>query len=304
MSIDASILKRKFSVGLSLGESIEDIKSFLEGYSDWLNSMYFSAPFGRKFYSRGKLKDEYDGNEQKLVEVLKIVREYGIRLELTLNTRDLTDAELNQAVKFCNENDVIPEEIVCMKEYAAYIKNVYPECELKYSFNNHDTWMKRLTDEFDTIIIGKALLRDIDKINTLAEKYNITYMLNNGCSFECGGNCGNDNCHRIFDVDVKKNGINYAYARSTIFPSELKVLLMENPNAKNYKFKISNRPWGLDYTKKALDSYIGLEDPIEELKKDHTFFRIFCPTRPMSEHTSELDIEKIMEFKKGMGLYL
>ena len=295
-------MHKKFSIGLTLGESLEDIIEFLDQYEKWLSSVYFSVPFGRKFYSRAKLAEEYDGNEDKLLHVLKCIREYNIRLELTLNTRDLTEEELASAVSYCRDKGFDPEEIVCLREYAGFLRRLCPQSEIKYSFNNHDINMQHIDKNFDTVVIGKALLRNHDKIQLLAQDYNITYMLNNGCSFMCGGNCGAHNCKDVFDEDIRINGLDKVYARSSIFPSELLYILENWEDAVNYKFKISNRPWGLDFTKKALDSYISLEDPIEKMKKDQSLLRVFCATVPISERVYELDVDRIMEYKKNMKM--
>lgn len=300
MNVD--ILKKKFSVGLCLGEDLSDLYSFFEKYSIWLNSIYFSVPLGRKFYSRAKLAEEYDGKEDKLICALQRIKELGIRRELTLNTRDLTKDDLDAAIRFCQERSIIPEEIVCLQEYAPYLRHNFPDCELKYSFNNHDIRMQRVTKEFDSIVIGKGLLRDMEAIKKLAESYRITYMLNNGCSFMCAGNCGARNCVSVFDKDISKNGVDYTYARSSIFPSELKEILEKYPEAHMFKFKISNRPWGLDFTQKALSAYISLEDPIEEMILDAATFKLFCATNPMDKYEKELQISKILEYKKDMVL--
>ena len=146
------------------------------------------------------------------------------------------------------------------------------------------------------------LRKNHDKIQLLAQDYTITYMLNNGCSFMSGGNCGAHNCKAVFDEDIRVNGLDKVYARSSIFPSELLYILENWEDAVNYKFKISNRPWGLDFTKKALDSYISLEDPIEKMKKDQSLLRVFCATVPISERVYELDVDRIMEYKKNMKM--
>ena len=124
--MDNSILYKKFSIGLSLGESISEIDDLLNEYDKWINSIYFSAPLGRKFYSRAKLAEEYDGNEDKLLTVLRHIKEHQIRLELTLNTRDLTDDELASAVLFFRDNGLNPEEIVCLKGYAGFLRRFAP----------------------------------------------------------------------------------------------------------------------------------------------------------------------------------
>ena len=50
---------KRFSVGLNMENSQEDIRTVLEEYKDMLSSIYFSFPLGRKFYSRTELENEY-----------------------------------------------------------------------------------------------------------------------------------------------------------------------------------------------------------------------------------------------------
>ena len=302
MYMKDSILEKKFSVGLCLGEDIESIEQFLDQYQKYLNSIYFSVPLGRKFYSRAKLAEEYDGNEEKLLCVLKNIRSRGIRLELTLNTRDLDEEDIRKAIAFCVDNDVMPEEIVCLKEYGQLLRKEYPNCEIKYSFNNHDVWLNKVDDDFDTVIVGKGLLREPVKIGEIIKRFNVTYMLNNGCSFICNGKCGASNCRKIFEADINQNGLNYVYARSSIFPSELNYLILHTDYADRLKFKISNRPWGLEFTTKVLEAYISLEDSIAEWKKNPAVLREFCATVPISEKIDDLDLDKIVELKKSMNL--
>ena len=300
--MDNSILYKKFSIGLSLGESISEIDDLLNEYDKWINSIYFSAPLGRKFYSRAKLTEEYDGNEDKLLTVLRHIKEHQIRLELTLNTRDLTDDELASAVLFFRDNGLNPEEIVCLKGYAGFLRRFCPGCEIKYSFNNHDINIQHADDNFDNVVVGKALLREHEKILLLAKRFNITYMLNNGCSFMCSGNCGAQNCRTVFGEDVRINGLDKVYARSSIFPSELLYILVNWEDAADFKFKISNRPWGLQFTRRALKSYISLKDPIEKMNNDKSYLRVFCATVPIAKQVDNLNVDRILEYKKSMKL--
>ena len=79
------MFEKKFSVGLNLSEPEKDIIDFMEKYHEVLNSVYFSLPLGRTFYSRTQLEQEYR-DEEKFLRIVQAIGQYGIRREVTLNT--------------------------------------------------------------------------------------------------------------------------------------------------------------------------------------------------------------------------
>ena len=84
--INKNSLEKRFSVGLCLNESAEDLQVFLERNRKWLNSVYFSLPLGDRFFSRESLVQEYSNSEDKLFTVLELLAQFGIRREMAINT--------------------------------------------------------------------------------------------------------------------------------------------------------------------------------------------------------------------------
>ena len=306
--IDRNVLEKKFSVGLCLNESMEDIRSFFEKNHRYLNSVYFSLPLGMRFFSRESLANEYDNNDNKLFDVLSMISYFGIRREMAINTWNLTKEELDQAIDYCKTKNLLPEEIVCLRNYGDVFRTEFPDAEIKYSVNNSESDGKYITKAFDTLVAGKGLLRDMTARHFYIEQgYNITLLLNNGCLSICNTDCDSIQCHRYFDYMINEHGLDYVYALCSFFPSEFKALLEHDKYAKLYKFKISNRPLGLLYTQQVLDAYLGLEDDYEAMRNDYRKMALFSTVHPLAirlqnvnlQNVSEQKTKWIMELKNG-----
>lgn len=292
--------KKKFSVGLCLNEPISHIDSFLESNQKWLNSVYFSLPLGRNFLSRESLENEYDGNEEKLHLILSILSQKKIRREMAINTWDLTEDDLERAILYCRKYQLYPEEIVCLKEYGEILSKAFPDAEIKYSVNNPESDGSGITDVFHTLVAGKGLLRDIKARHQFLDKgYGMTLLLNNGCLSICNTVCETIQCHRYFDYFINKNGLDYTYANCSFFPSELKALIMYDKYADYYKFKISNRPLGLEYTQHVLNSYLELKDNIISVQNDYKNLALFCTVHPLAIRLHDIDLGQVLKLKES-----
>ena len=126
-------LSKKFSIGLNLTPDENDNRKLLEDYHQYLSSLYFSFPMGMQYYSRLGIKDEFQDKDsaQRLFNVLTYAKELGVRRELALNTYHLSDLDIDYAIEFTKKFGIIPEEIVCLKEYGEKIRKAFPNCELK-----------------------------------------------------------------------------------------------------------------------------------------------------------------------------
>ena len=127
-------LSKKFSIGLNLTPDENDNRKLLEDYHQYLSSLYFSFPMGMQYYSRLGIKDEFQDEDsaQRLFNVLTYAKELGVRRELALNTYHLSDLDIDYAIEFTKKFGIIPEEIVCLKEYGEKIRKAFPNCELKF----------------------------------------------------------------------------------------------------------------------------------------------------------------------------
>ena len=297
--IDRLFFKKKISVGLCLDEPVSAIETFLERNREWLNSVYFSLPLGMRFYSRESLADEYEGNEEKLFYILSFLSRLGIRREMAVNTWELTDEELDRAVAYCRDRRLCPEEIVCLREYGARFAREFPNAEIKYSVNNPEPDGSGITADFHTLVAGKGLLRDRAARHAFLERgYRMTLLLNNGCLDSCITACDAIKCHRYFDQAVNADGLDRTFARCSFFPSELRALILTDRYAERYKFKISNRPLGLDYTQRALDAYLSLEDDYEAMAADPGYMALFCTAHPLAANIRKVDPDHVRELKE------
>ena len=296
--MDQKFLQKKFSVGLCLNEPFSCIESFLQRYQPWLKSVYFSLPLGARYYSRESLAQEYDGNDVKLFEVISMLKRFQIHSEITINTWDLTEEEQENAIIYCRQHDIVPDEVVCLREYGSRFAQAFPDAEIKYSANNLEADGHRITRDFHTLIAGKGLLRDVTRRHAfLQQGWNVTLLLNNGCISTCNTECNTIQCHRYFDSMIGRKGLDYTFAYCSFFPSELWTLLKCDPYAKEYCFKISNRPLGIQYTQQVLDAYLHMEDNLEEMGHDFKKMARFCTVRPLAVKLEQVHLERVMEYK-------
>ena len=296
--INKDFFKKKISVGLCLGESFQDIQSFLERNQKWLNSVYFSLPLGKRYFSRDSLEKEYTNNEKKLFDVLNLLKEMGIRRELAVNTWNLSEEEITCAIDYCRRHDLIPEEVVCLKEYGKAFRQAFPGAEIKYSVNNPEADGSGITKDFDTMVAGKGVLRNRKVRNHFIDNgWAVTLLLNNGCIPICNTICETIQCHRYYDHAINKDGLDETYALCSFFPSELKALLMNDRFADQYKFKISNRPLGYSYTQQVLDAYLSLVDDYEVMESDHRKLTLFCTAHPLAIRIHDIHLDHVRQLK-------
>lgn len=297
--IKEDFFKKKFSVGLCLNEPLAAIDSFMKRNKDRLNSVYFSLPLGMRFFSRESLADEYDNNEEKLFTVLDMLASHGIRREMAINTWDLSDKELDSAIRYCREHNICPEEIVCLREYGEILSKAFPDAEIKYSVNNPEADGSGITKYFHTLVAGKGLLRDMNARHSFIEKgYQMTLLLNNGCLAICNTPCDTIRCHRYFDHAINKYGLDRVYAECSFFPSELRTLILCDKYSDRYKYKISNRPLGLQYTQQVLDAYLSMEDNYEDMQADYRKMALFCTAHPLAVKLRQVDTDQVRMLKE------
>ena len=295
--------KKKFSIGLPMDASVSEFESFLSEYSDMLSSVYFSIPLGRRFYSRTELENEYEapGAEDKLLTFLHLLYKYNIRTELTVNTFRLLELDLKRVVQYIYEHNIEINEIVCLKEYGLFFRRCFPDVELKYSFNNTSS---DVPSWFDTLVFGKDYLRDINARHRWIDcGKGFVLLLNNGCSFSCHYECRDSRfCGAILNQELKENSLNYLYAIQSFFPWELERLCENDPYADKYRFKISNRPLGMQFTKNVIQYYAYGVDVSALLSQSTDNYGYFCVMQQLFVHRNELNYEEIMNIKKNLPI--
>ena len=297
-----------FSVGLNLSENMGNLKRFIDRYQNVLSSVYFSAPLGDVFYSRNELKNEYEaeGAPEKLVEFIKYIREHDIRAELALNNPGMTKDSFRCAKAFFEDNCITIDEIVCLEEYGVEIRSLFPDVELKLSFNSKDP--VNIPDVFDAIVVGKRYLREkSERLRIIEAGKKLVLLVNNGCSFKCTNGCGNSvYCDSYLRETHEKYDYDYIYALQSIFPDEMWRLVKEAKSPDDYRIKISNRPLGLRYTQMTLDEYIGndLEHTKTLLSENTDNYCLFCVMGTLLKHRNSFDLERIMEYKKKIAMQI
>lgn len=292
-------LEKKFNLGLNLDADISELDKFFSQNRDLISSVYFSLPLGAAYYSRTKLREEYAENQDQLLNALNIIRANGIKLEVTFNT-ELNAAELEQGIEYILKNNIDPEEIVCMNSSVQVLKKAFPKAKLISSFcNGYDN----VEDGFHAIVLGQQYLRDESKRREWVDKgYEVILLLNNGCSFECmHKKCNSRVCSALYENSRKQYDEEEIYAIQSFFPTELKVLLERDRASDNYIFKISNRPLGLEYTKKVLDAYSTLAQYTEtDFDNNPKKYALFGALTELCRRIDKYHYPRIMEIKRSL----
>lgn len=299
-----NIWYKKFSIGLNLMPNESDNKLLLRTYQQYLSSLYFSLPIGGKYYSRHRIQEEFqdENAEQRLYNVLTYAKKLNIRLEWALNTYNLSVSDLNYAINCMKLVGLVPDEIVCLKDYGERIRTAFPHCELKYSFNNTD--YRNIPDFFDTVVVGKQYLRSQEMRHQLLKKgFRLVLLLNNGCSYACQGPCqSGKRCKSLIQSQLNHSNANELYALQSFFPNELNRLVETDRFSSHYRYKISNRPLGLTYTKNALDAYLGKLSVEEALSISLDNYSLFGAMASLLSLKNQFNFDSIVEIKKGLSV--
>lgn len=249
---------KKFNIGLNLEADLKEIEEFFERYSDIIESVYFSVPLGKAFYSRIALEKEYENSSKKLQETIYILKQNNIKSEVTFNTK-LSIEEVQKGIECLNQLKIYPDEVVCLNSSIGILREAFPEAYLISSFCNGT---ETIDSGFNAVVLGQRYLRDLEGRHSYINKgYDVILLLNNGCSFECTHkHCNNRICAALYESSAKKKSAEEIYAIQSFFPEELDYLIQIDEYAEKYVYKISNRPMGIEYTKKVLEAYSMLKN--------------------------------------------
>ena len=131
-------------------------------------------------------------------------------------------------------------ELASAYESTGDYAKAFPNCELKYSFNNTD--YQDIPKCFDTVVVGKRYLRSKEMRHQLLESgYNLVLLLNNGCSFTCPGPCRNGTeCRKIVAQQLLTSTPSELYALESFFPEELTRLLETDSCSDQYRFTVDS----------------------------------------------------------------
>lgn len=290
---------KAFSVGLNLDASIEELKSFFVDSADVLYSVYYSLPLGKVFYTRKGLDDEYRNNEEKLLKVIDIIRNAGIKTEIALNTR-LDKSQIETAIEYIKHNQIIPDEIACRNYSLPPLKSAFPNSEFISCYNNGT---EDVNDAFDSIVLGQRFLRNPQSRQKWVDRgFRLILLLNNGCSFQCDPRyCNSAECQKMYINLRNRYTASQIYAIQSFFPEELRALC-NDPAFFTYRFKLSTRPLGLQYTSQLLKTYAKTVTISEQFfRSDYNNYLLFGALTPLAQHFNEMSFQEIMEYKKKLS---
>ena len=294
------LLIKKFSIGTSLQISLDEYKYIINNYGKYIHDIYFSPPLGDKYHSRTTVMKELAciKAHDYLFEVLNLFKANGILIELALNTYNLADEDIINAIQYITSIIEI-DSIVTLNEYGHIVKKIIPNKQIIYSYNNGvrtQSDIDNIDNIFNEIVLGNSAIRNFNLVSYAKTKKFITKLLiNNGCSFNCLW-CRNDNlCKSIFEKNLKYFTVEQLYAMQSIFPWELHKYYLNNNNID--RLKISNRPCSFDYLTKCLYSYINNYDQ-DLIKNNVGYYHLWGRLGQIPHFYRSFDFKRINEFKK------
>ena len=290
---------KAFSIGLNLDADIDELKSFFNKNAGLLCSVYFSLPLGKPYYTRGGLEIEYKDADKKLLRVVDIIKEAGIRTEIALNTR-LSEEQLKIAIEYIERNHLTSDEIACRNSSFPLLHSAFPKCEFISCYNNGD---EDILPDFDSIVLGQDYLRNPSKRQKWEEKgFRIILLLNNGCSFLCDPRfCNQDKCCGLYKITNRQLTVSQIYALQSFFPEELRALSM-NSSFFSYRFKLSTRPLGLQYTRDVLRNYALVVSSSEELFLDNqNNYLLFGALTLLANNFKDMNYKEIIDYKRRLS---
>lgn len=292
---------QKFSIGLSMTITCDEYKLIFEKYSTYIDYIYFSIP-GDKYQTRRNLFEGYSLVEatKKLKKCLNLASSFGIKTELALNTFTLNEQDIRYAFSYCEQKlQIIPDAIVSLTPYSEPIREIFGEVHQIVSFNSSVRSAKeirRISRGYSEIIFGGASIRNIglwEYANMAGFKARL--LLNNGCSFNCGGCRNAKTCKNVFQNNLDIFGINKLYALQSIVPSEFQTHIVNNRFLCGYK--ISNRNCTYEYLNSCLNSYI--ENKEEDLNYSQRFY-LWCRLAHFHEFYPSIDFTKVKIIKDNI----
>ena len=294
---------KKFNIGLTLQTNLKEFENFLKRYHNQIHSFYFSPPVNRYFHTRSKVWHTFllPGKKRLFFKMLQMIKDYGIELELLLNTLVLKDEYIKEAKELLDGKNIEIDSVCFLTDYYDSVVKYFPNKKYILSFNNGYRTKKEITNvieniKFDTIVLGSAFIRNARLFEYLKQNNKEVYLLlNNGCSFNCT-TCNNIGtvCSSFFKENLKKHSLDYLYALQSIFPYELHEGIIDTTNV--CCFKISNRSSKLSFVKNVIDSY--MENEVEKyVKKDKNAYAYWGRAGYFWKHFKHLNLEEIYKHK-------
>lgn len=302
---------KKISFGISLQISLQDYEKIIEDYLPYLSSVYFSLPFGDEFHTRERVIKEYNQENavEKLLEILKLFRKNGVKLEAVINQYHIRIEKIKEALNRLDK--MIPvDSICCLDEYYDTIRNHYGDSMyIISSFNNQPLHKEILQKQlqklksYNMLVLSKEFMRDLNSLKKVKESnFDIKLLINNGCAFNCLS-CreGNNKCKETFINNINKYSPEEMYAIQSFFPWELNKLLDQiEDNQLITEIKLSNRPCTYKYLNNCLKSYIYTEDEKMYINESVDNYHLWGRQSNLIPYYNKFDLDKINKIKKRL----
>lgn len=299
---------KKFNVGLTLNTNIEEFEAFLKKYAKYIRSFYFSPPVNKYFHTRRNVALNFAlPHKRKLFwRMLTLIKEYGVELELLLNTLVLNDDLIKRAADLLSQRGVKVDSVCFLTKYYDSVVEYFPSAKYILSFNNGFRTEKDINEavenyNFDTIVLGSSFIRNDGLFKSLSDRNKEVYLLlNNGCSFNCA-TCNNVStvCADFFKKNLQKRSVEYLYALQSIFPQELDEGIVDYDDVTC--FKISNRGNGVKFLSEAMDSYI-LREVARYVDKDANCYAYWGRAGYFWKYFKKMNLNEILRLKKQLGI--
>lgn len=302
--LEESFFKKKFSIGLAMDTTFEKFNIFLEKYSFFIDNIYVSPPLGDQFHGRQHIRNQFHDPDRIVLfwKLAELIQRYQISLEVVFNTEILKIEDFQKTKEIFSENGIEIKKIALFDRYLDDVKNLFPKAKVVKTVNempNSYTEFESLPNAYDEIVVGRQFIRDKKILRIINGQLHAVpvLLINNGCSFHCGGCREMSHCEKAYQHDREKWSAEYLYAQQSILPFELHENYLDISNIG--LFKISTRNADTDFTARCMESYI--KNNAEELIREKSFnYLLWARLKWHIEHFDEFDYKTIVKMKRKM----
>lgn len=300
--LDEVYFKNKFSVGLAMNTTVMEFEEFLKKYAFFIDNIYVSPPLGDQYHGREYVKEQFHdpGNVEKFWRLLELLQLHEIDLEVVFNT-DILQAEDFQCVKReFEKRGIAIKKIAVFDKYIRDVQFLFPKSKIVKTVNempNSIAGFRKLPDEYDEIVIGRQYIRNTEVLHIIKEQLRAVpvLLLNNGCSFYCGGCLEMSHCKNTYESSAKKMTPEYLYAQQSILPYELHEKWLDIWEIG--LLKLSTRNADMEFTARCIDSYI--RNNAENLIKEKVFnYLLWARLKWHIPYFKEFDYDRIKDIKR------
>lgn len=301
--LDRTYFKKRFSVGLALDTTLAEFDTFLAVYHSYIDNFYFSLPLGDKFHARTRVVDQMRCPEivVQFWEMLRMIRSYGIRLELVLNNGNVCPEDVIQSAQLLREHEIDIELVGITDDIYREVRQAFPTQELVYSFKNRTNTRKEFATvkhRYEAIVLGRQNVRNTQMFSYIRREVGakVVLLINNGCSHICGGCTTLNNCHRAYYRARFHHDPEYLYALQSVLPYEIHSGLLDVSDVD--LFKISSRNASVKYLSDCLDSYIFCRED-DYIGIDPGNYVLWARLAWHGEFYDRFSLSRIREYKPG-----